>query len=238
MTADVSASTILITGAAGGIGRALAEGFLADGAQVVATDVDGDGLKSLADAGATTVVGDVSDQSTVEAFVKAAVGVRGRLDVLINNAGIGVQRSIEDSRPDDYERVLRVNLFGPFYGLRVALPVMRSQGYGRVVNLISRNAEFTPAGMAGYSTSKAGLWALTRTAAKETEGVDILVNGLIPGPTRTNMNPNGTQPPEAVYPTARMLATLPAGGPTGRCYWGMEEYLMYQPEKRRATTGG
>jgi len=61
-----------------------------------------------------------------------------------------------------------------------------------------------------------------------------LVNALIPGPTRTNMNPQGTQPPEAVYPTAKMLATLPSGGPSGKCFWDMEEYRMYQPEKRVA----
>jgi NAD(P)-dependent dehydrogenase (short-subunit alcohol dehydrogenase family) len=107
---------------------------------------------------------------------------------------------------------------------------MRQQNYGRVVNVISRNAEFNPAGLSGYSTSKAGLWSLTKTAAHETAGTDILVNALIPGPTLTEMNPNGIHGPEVVYPTARMLATLPAGGPSGRAFWNLEEYRMYQGE--------
>jgi NAD(P)-dependent dehydrogenase (short-subunit alcohol dehydrogenase family) len=109
---------------------------------------------------------------------------------------------------------------------------MRAQGSGRIINMISRHAEFAPAGLAGYSSSKAALWALTRTASQEVKGSGILVNALIPGPTKTNMNPAGTQEPEAVYPTARMLATLPDDGPSGKCFWDMEEYRMYQPEKR------
>ena len=233
---ELASSTVVITGAAGGIGRALANGFLDDGARVVACDVDADALAPLADRGAVTVAGDVSDPEVVEQFVTAAVAIDGRLDVLINNAGIGVRGTIEDGGPDDFERTIRVNLLGPFYGLRFGLPVMRRQGYGRVINVISRNAEFNPAGLAGYSASKAGLWSLTQTAARETAGVDVLVNALIPGPTITGMNPNGSQQPEVVYPTARMLATLPAGGPTGKCFWELEEYLMYQPDKRPAAS--
>jgi NAD(P)-dependent dehydrogenase (short-subunit alcohol dehydrogenase family) len=227
---ELGSATVVVTGAAGGIGRALAEGFLADGAHVVAVDVASMSVRldQLGAAGALVVVGDVSDPEAVERFVATAVSATGRLDVLINNAGIGVQREITDLAPDEFERVLRVNLFGPFYGLRAALPVMRAQGHGRVVNVISRHAEFNPAGLAGYSASKAALWSLTRTAAQETKGSGVLVNALIPGPTKTALNPVGTQEPEAVYPTARMLATLPDDGPTGRCFWNLEEYRLYE----------
>jgi NAD(P)-dependent dehydrogenase (short-subunit alcohol dehydrogenase family) len=227
---ELGASTVVVTGAAGGIGRALAEGFLRDDARVVAVDVPAAAarLDELGGAGAVVVVGDVSDPDVVESFVATAVSSTGRLDVLINNAGIGVQRPITDLGADEFERVLRVNLFGPFYGLRTALPVMREQGRGRVVNVISRHAELNPPGLAGYSASKAALWSLTRTAAQETKGSGILVNALIPGPTKTGLNPVATQEPEAVYPTARMLATLPDDGPTGRCFWNLEEYRMYE----------
>lgn len=225
---ELASATVLITGAAKGIGRALAEGFLRDGADVLAVDVDAVGLSSLAELGAHTETGDVGDPADVQRFVAKAVAISGRLDVLINNAGIGVQRTIEEMDTDEYERTLRVNLFGPFYGLKFALPAMRSQGFGRVINVISRNAEFNPAGLSGYSGSKAALWSLTQTAAKEVSGVDILVNALIPGPTLTDMNPRGVQGPEVVYPTAKMLATLPAEGPTGRCFWNLEEYQMYR----------
>lgn len=225
-------AAVVITGAGSGIGFALAQGFLGDGASVVACDVDGEGMAPLAEKGARTVVGDVSHEADVARMLDAALDGWGRLDVLINNAGVGVQKTIEELGPDEYERVLRVNLFGPYYGIRTALPMMRAQGRGRIINVISRHAEFTPAGLAGYSSSKAALWALTRTAANEVRDADILVNALIPGPTATKMNPAGTQSPDAVYPTAHMLATLPAGGPNGKCFWDMEEYLMYQAEKR------
>lgn len=232
---ELSGRTVLITGAANGIGRALAENFLADGARVVAVDVDAAALASVAERGAVTVTADVADPADADRIVGACTaedGGTGRLDVLVNNAGIALQRRIEDHEPGEFERVLAVNLFGPFQLLRAALPVMRRQEHGRVINLVSRNAEFTPVGLAGYNTSKAALWALTRTAARETEGTDILVNALIPGPTLTGMNPRGTQTPEAVYPTAKMLATLEAGGPSGKCFWDEQEYRMYQREKR------
>ena len=221
-----------MTGAAGGIGRALAEGFLADGWEVVAVDVDEEHLAGVADHGAIAFAADVSESAAVEAAIEQAVATTGRLDVLVNNAGIGVRHAIEEAAPDQYERTLRVNLFGPFYGLRYALPVMRGQNYGRVINVISRNAEFNPAGLSGYSSSKAALWSLTQTAARELRGTDVLVNALIPGPTKTGMNPEAEQDPSAVYPTARMLATLPTGGPTGKCFWNLEEYRMYQPATR------
>jgi 3-oxoacyl-[acyl-carrier protein] reductase len=229
---ELSSSTVLVTGAANGIGRALAEGFHADGACVVAADHDAVGLESLADRGVCTVIGDVGEPSDVDRFVAEATAIGGRLDVLVNNAGTALERAIECHGAGEFERVLRVNLFGPLYALRAALPVMRAQGYGRVINVISRNAEFNPAGLSSYSASKAALWSLTGTAANETRGVDILVNALIPGPTLTAMNPEGTQAPEAVYPTARMLATLPSGGPSGRCFWNLEEYRMFQRDKR------
>lgn len=229
---ELASSTALVTGAAKGIGRSIAEGFLADGARVVGVDVDPAGLASLAELGAITVVGDVSDPADVAGFVAAAIKDGGSLDVLVNNAGIAARGTIEELDPADFERVTQVNLFGPFYALRAALPEMRRQGHGRVINVISRNAEFNPPGLSSYSTSKAALWSLTRTAAAEMAGSGVLVNALIPGPTLTDMNPNGTQAPDVVYPTARMLATLPADGPSGRCFWELEEYRMFQQVKR------
>jgi NAD(P)-dependent dehydrogenase (short-subunit alcohol dehydrogenase family) len=195
-------------------------------------DLDAAALQTLAARGANSVVADVADPDDVDRMVAAAMSIAGRLDVLVNNAGIAIERTIETHAADEYERVLRVNLFGPFYALRAALPVMRTQGFGRVINVISRNAELNPVGLSSYSASKAALWSLTRTASRETSDVDILVNALIPGPTLTAMNPRGKQSADVVYPTARMLATLPADGPSGRCFWDLEEYRMFQRDKR------
>lgn len=234
MTAEseLEGTTVIVTGAAGGIGRALAEGFMGDGATVIGVDLRAADMDSLAAAGCFVEGGDVSDPTVMEQVVKRALAETGRVDVLINNAGVGVERTVEEHGDDEFERILRINLFGPYYGLRSALPAMRAQGYGRVINVVSRHAEFNPAGFAAYGSSKAGLWALTRSVAREVQDDDILVNALIPGPTISGMNPNGTQEPAVVYPTARMLATLPSGGPSGKCFWDCAEYRMYQPDKR------
>jgi NAD(P)-dependent dehydrogenase (short-subunit alcohol dehydrogenase family) len=222
--------TVVITGAAGGIGQALSQGFLNDGAKLVAVDRNGEGLKSLAARGAKTANVDVSDPVQVQGMVDLALKEFGRLDVLINNAAVGFKTLISDDDPDQFEGVIRINLFGPYYGLRAAMRVMRHQRFGRIINLLSRAAEGSGPGLYAYGCSKAALFALTRYAAREVgPEEDILINGLIPGITKTGMMPEG-QDPSVVYPTARMLATLPAGGPTGRVFWDQKEYFLFQPE--------
>ncbi len=109
---------------------------------------------------------------------------------------------------------------------------MRAQGYGRIVNTLSRAAEVAASKGSAYSAAKAALWALTRTAAKETADTDILVNGLIPGPTNTAIwgrDMPHMQGPEVSYPTALMLATLPADGPRGEVFWNEKPYPLMDP---------
>jgi NAD(P)-dependent dehydrogenase (short-subunit alcohol dehydrogenase family) len=227
---NLNEMTVVVTGAASGIGKALGQGFLKDGARLLAVDRNGPDLKTLAEQGAITAIVDVSDPIQVQGMVDLAVNRFGRLDVLINNAGIGFGCPISEYGPGQFEEVFRINLFGPYYGLRSALAVMRQQGFGRVINLLSRAAESTRLGLSAYGCSKAALFALTRYAAQEIQqGEDILINGLVPGITKTGMMPQG-QDPSAVYPAARMLATLPSGGPSGRVFWNQKEYFLFQPE--------
>jgi NAD(P)-dependent dehydrogenase (short-subunit alcohol dehydrogenase family) len=221
--------TICITGAASGIGHAISLGFLEDGAKVVAIDLNYEGLRPLEDKGAITKIVDVTDFTQVSGMVKTAVDETGRLDVLFNNAGIVRLRNIHEFKNDEYEKVIHVNLFGPVYGMRAAIPVMRSQNFGRIINLLSRAAEAGNNGMSPYNSSKAALWSVTRSAAVENIDYDILINGMIPGPTKTNINPRG-QNPKLVYPHARWMATLPLGGPTGKVFWNQEEYVMFSKE--------
>ncbi|MEX0941698.1 MAG: SDR family oxidoreductase [Pseudomonadales bacterium] len=227
--------TIVITGAASGLGRAWTEGFLADGARVVAADIDMVGLKSLSDQGAITITTDVSQPEQVRALITQAVEETGRLDALFNNAGLGFRTRIEDLDDGEFEHHIAIHLFGTVAGMRHAIPVMRNQGYGRIVNTISRAAEFASPNNSAYSSAKAAIWATTRSAALETADTDILINMIIPGPTNTAIwgrDMPDLQPPEVTLPTARMLAGLPAGGPSGRVFWNEKEYPLFSPENQ------
>ena len=226
---ELNEMTVLVTGAASGIGHALASGFLKDGAMVVAVDRNAEGLEPLALKGAITLKVDVSDPAQVEGMVETAVDKTDRLDVLFNNAGIGYRSYLDKHQPDQFEELIRINLFGPVYGMRYAIPVMRSQNFGRIINLVSRSPEAAAKGMSAYGSSKAALWAATRHVANEVLDVDILINGMIPGITKSGMMPEGQDPSE-VYPTAHMLATLPTDGPNGKVFWDKKEYRMFDVE--------
>ncbi len=227
MSGGVADQVILITGAASGIGKALVEGFLADGARVMAVDVDDAGLATLTGENLLAHVADVSDPEAVANMIRLAVTHFGRLDVLFNNAGIGVRAPLVDHAPADFERLIRVNLVGPFLAMQVAMPLMQDQGGGHIINTLSRAGEAGGKGFGAYGASKAGLYTLMRTAAREMLGTGVRINGLIPGPTRSGMNPKAPQDPADVYPTARWMVETGAGDQTGRVFWNRQEYLMF-----------
>ena len=225
--------TILITGAASGLGKAWSKKFSEEGARVFVCDINEEGLTELKDLGIETQVIDVSSASHVQSFVESAITDTGKIDVLFNNAGMGFGYKL-DSFPDGaFEHHVSVHLFGTVYGMRYALPVMQRQGYGRIINTISRNAETNVEGTSAYSAAKAAIWSATRVAAKENIDHNILINMIIPGPTNTNIwgkDMPHLQSPEDTYPTARLLACLEEGGPTGKVYWNEKEYPMFNQE--------
>jgi NAD(P)-dependent dehydrogenase (short-subunit alcohol dehydrogenase family) len=225
--------TILITGAASGLGKAWSKKFSEEGARVFACDINEEGLIELKDLGIDTQAIDVSSASHVQSFVESAITDTGKIDVLFNNAGMGFGYKL-DSFPDGaFEHHVSVHLFGTVYGMRYALPVMQRQGYGRIINTISRNAETNVEGTSAYSAAKAAIWSATRVAAKENIDHNILINMIIPGPTNTNIwgkDMPHLQSPEDTYPTARLLACLEEGGPTGKVYWNEKEYPMFNQE--------
>ncbi len=225
--------TILITGAASGLGKAWSKKFSDEGAKVFACDINEEGLNELKDYEIHTQVIDVSKPEHVQDFIESAHTKSGRVDVLFNNAGMGFGHKV-DSFPDgSFEHHVSVHLFGAVYGMRYALPLMQEQGYGRIINTISRNAETNTERTSAYAAAKAGIWSATRVAAKENQDHNILINMIIPGPTNTSIwgkDMPHLQNPEDTYPTARLLACFEEGGPTGKVYWDEKEYPMFNIE--------
>jgi NAD(P)-dependent dehydrogenase (short-subunit alcohol dehydrogenase family) len=182
----------LVTGAARGIGLAVAKRFLADGWRVALLDIESELLR-----GAVTVLAnpdhtlalhcDVSDAAAVSAAMAKLNARFGRLDALVNNAGIAVFAPLLETSDDDWSRVLAVNLTGPFLCTQAAAPLMREHGGGAVVNITSISAVRASTLRSAYGTSKAGLAHLTKQLAVELASLGIRVNGVAPGPVETAM---------------------------------------------------
>jgi NAD(P)-dependent dehydrogenase (short-subunit alcohol dehydrogenase family) len=182
----------LVTGAARGIGLATAKRFLADGWQVALLDIDGDNLTrtyaALAQPDATLALTcDVSDADAVAAAVAAVAKRFGRLDALVNNAGIAIFKPLLETTPADWARVLAVNLTGPFLCSQAAAPLLREHGGGAIVNITSISGHRASTLRVAYGTSKAGLAHLTKQQAVELAGLGIRVNAVAPGPVDTAM---------------------------------------------------
>ncbi|MBY0296037.1 MAG: SDR family oxidoreductase [Methylobacterium sp.] len=190
MTQD--ARTALVTGAARGIGFATAALMLAEGWRVALLDIDREGLdRAVASLEAPertlALPCDVSDEAGVSAAVAEAAERFGRLDALVNNAGIAVFKPLLDTTPDEWARVLAVNLTGPFLCSRAAAPVMARTGGGAIVNITSISGLRASTLRVAYGTSKAALAHLTKQQAVELAGLGIRVNAVAPGPVDTAM---------------------------------------------------
>ena len=175
----------VITGAARGQGEAEARLFAAEGAKVVATDV----LALPDDLDALAVEHDVTQPDAWAAVVDAAVETFGGIDILVNNAGIHWIRLLVDEDPAELERLLRVNLVGPYLGMQAVVPAMAERGGGSIVNISSVAGMQGAWGHTAYGASKWGLRGLTKTAAIELGQQGIRVNSVHPGPIDTPMLP-------------------------------------------------
>ena len=182
----------LVTGAARGIGLATVKRFLADGWCVALLDIDADNLKrTFAALGKpdTTIAleCDVAMPDQVAAAVASVAKRFGRLDALVNNAGIAIFKPILDVTYEDWSRVLAVNLTGPFLCTQAAAPLMRDSGGGAIVNITSISGLRASTLRTAYGTSKAGLAHLTKQQAAELASLGIRVNAVAPGPVDTAM---------------------------------------------------
>ncbi len=233
-TGVLSGKVAVVTGAGRGIGAAIAGALAEAGAKVVCAarseaEVQATAARIAAAGGqALAVAADVTDPGQI-AQVYAATG---GLDLLFLNAGVSLdQKPVEHSDPAAFERTIAVNLTAVYHGARLAIPLMRGRGGGRMIVTGSGMGHSSTHGHAAYSCSKAAVWMLVRILADELRADGITVNELVPGPVQTAMtgvpqragsvvnNPiEWLKQPEDVVPLAMFLATCPAPGPTGQSF--------------------
>ncbi|MFH2034432.1 MAG: 3-oxoacyl-[acyl-carrier-protein] reductase [Candidatus Margulisiibacteriota bacterium] len=182
-----------VTGAAQGIGRAIAMGLAKEGANIVVSDINielagapADEIKKLG-VKAVAVRTNVAELCEVEESVRAAVSELGKIDIFVNNAGITKDSLLIRMKPEEWDAVINVNLKGVFNCSKAIVPLMMKQRSGKIVNIASIVGEMGNAGQLNYSASKAGVIGMTKTLARELAGRNIMVNAVAPGFIDTEM---------------------------------------------------
>lgn len=206
-------AVVVVTGASRGLGHAIAEEMGRGGAKVVVNysrskepadelveQISGDGGEAIA------IQGDVSDSEQAQALIDQTVERFNRIDVLVNNAGINIDKTLKKLSVEDWDKVIQVDLNSAFYTVHAALPHMTEQGSGKIVNMSSFVGEAGNVGQANYAAAKAGLLGFTKTAAQELAHNGITVNAICPGFIETDMVAN--IPDEA---REKLLKTIPLG---------------------------
>jgi len=234
---DLDGRIALVTGAAGGIGQPLARAFVEAGMRVALCDTSGEGLLRLQDElGADRTISlptDVSNPVSCSDSVNRTIAHFGQLDVLVNNAAVGMSTvradhmrrvvQIEDISPELWARFMAVNLSGPFYMARAAVPGMRARRFGRIINVTTSYFTMLKPGFSPYGPAKSGLEAWSTSLAGELRGSGITVNVVVPGgPTDTPMVPDDGSiersqmiRPEKMAPPMLHLASDAGGAVTG-----------------------
>lgn len=204
---ELAGKVVLLTGASRGIGRALAEALVARGATVAAAATTTERLEEL---GAASVhAADLADPANALALAEEVEAAHGRVDVLINNAGIRIDQLVTHAEREDVDRSFQVNVLFPYVlAGRLAGP-MAERGEGAVVNLVAPMVSPGRRGMGPYASSKAALESLTNTLRQEVGGKGVAVFGFDPGWVRTDLAPDGKEKPGPV--AERLLAHLEVG---------------------------
>jgi NAD(P)-dependent dehydrogenase (short-subunit alcohol dehydrogenase family) len=202
-----SGQTAWVSGAASGIGRAIARELAINGARVAILDVNGEAAGAVAaEIDGVAVRCDVADETAVARAARELEAQLNPADILVNAAGISLAEPVVAHATASWQRVLDINLNGPFYMTRAVLAGMLARNYGRIVNITSASAVRVGTGVAAYGSSKAGLIALTKSVANEAAAHGVTVNAVAPGLVDTEMMRN-------VFPTTAALEAIARNSP-------------------------
>ncbi len=188
---DLEGRIVLVTGAAGGIGKEICKRFAEEGSVVIATDLNATGLddlKSKLSYLPSTIqpyVLDITDLEAVESIVSRIISKHGKIDILINNAGWDHAAPFVDTDPNLWIKLININLMGPLNLQKAVLPCMIASGGGKIINIASDAGRVGSSGESVYSACKGGIIAFSKTLAREQARNGILVNTVCPGPTDT-----------------------------------------------------
>lgn len=225
--------TVIVTGSTRGIGRALADRFAREGAHVIVNGRNAEEAAAVAKeigSGAVGIGADVGNPEDAARLVDAAIAAFGQVDALVNNAGVALDNFVTKISDERWETVIGTNLSGPLYLTRAAVPHMKEAGSGAILNLLSWSGMRGNVGQAAYAASKAGLYGMTLSLAKELGKFGIRVNALAPA-VRTDM---GAQMSEPLQKKARGRVPLRVNGTPDDVAEGA---LFLLSDRSRFTTG-
>ena len=234
---EIKDRVVIVTGASSGIGLAAARRFAVDGARVVLAARSADRVKQIARElrnqgyDALAVPADITDQKAVAHLVDAAVQEFGRVDMLVNNAGVSVGGTVADLNVDNFRQVMETNVFGPLYAMQAVIPRMREAGGGVIINISSMVSKMHIPGLAGYASTKAALNMFSDSARGELERDNIRVISVFPRVTATNFFRNRL----GATGTGRPAGGRPHGARYGRVR-GREDRAGQRERSRPSST--